>query len=53
MNERFGLLEAAQLDQAAQPKRWVWDGMLGPGQITLLTSMWKTGKTTLRTEPVE
>lgn len=25
---------------------WVWDGYLAPRQITLLTAMWKTGKTT-------
>src|SRR5713101_7360781 len=28
---------------------WLWDGYLGPGNITLLTSQWKTGKTTLLT----
>src|SRR5260370_40792287 len=28
---------------------WVWDGYLAPGNITLLTSRWKTGKTTLLT----
>lgn len=47
MNERFAVLETTQLDEAAQAKRWIWDGLLAPGQITLLTSMWKTGKTTL------
>ncbi len=26
---------------------WLWDGYLRPGDITLLTSLWKTGKTTL------
>src|SRR5215211_4119350 len=26
---------------------WLWDGYLAAGQITLLTSQWKTGKTTL------
>lgn len=25
---------------------WLWHGMLAPRQITLLTAMWKTGKTT-------
>lgn len=25
---------------------WLWRGMLAPRQITLLTAMWKTGKTT-------
>jgi hypothetical protein len=47
MNARFAPLETTQLEQAAQPKRWVWDGLLGPGQITLFTSVWKSGKTTL------
>ena len=28
---------------------WLWDGYLAPGNITLLTSQWKTGKTTLLT----
>lgn len=26
---------------------WLWHGYLKPGDITLLTSLWKTGKTTL------
>jgi hypothetical protein len=26
---------------------WLWRGYLAPGQITLLTSLWKSGKTTL------
>src|SRR2546421_12096633 len=26
---------------------WVWQGYLAPGNVTLLTSQWKTGKTTL------
>src|SRR5262245_34176485 len=26
---------------------WIWDGYLGPGRVSLLTSMWKSGKTTL------
>ena len=35
----------------AYPRRpcaeWLWNGYLMPGDITLLTSFWKTGKTTL------
>ncbi len=27
--------------------RWLWQGYLTPGAVTLLTSQWKTGKTTL------
>jgi AAA domain len=26
---------------------FLWDGYLAPGEVTLLTAMWKTGKTTL------
>jgi hypothetical protein len=29
------------------PLDWIWAGLLGPGQVTLLTGLWKTGKTTL------
>src|SRR5262249_53074815 len=36
------------LRQAAQTKMpWLWHGYLAPGNITLLTSQWKSGKTTL------
>lgn len=31
----------------AGPTDWLWDGYLARGNITLLTSMWKAGKTTL------
>lgn len=37
-------------DMRAEPcdlDNWLWHGYLMPGQITLLTAMWKTGKTTL------
>ncbi len=47
MNEPFTCLETAELEQTALPKRWVWDGYLAPGQITVFTSVWKSGKTTL------
>jgi hypothetical protein len=30
---------------AVQP--WLWHGLLAPGNVTLLTSQWKSGKTTL------
>src|SRR6516225_8440070 len=26
---------------------WIWDGFIARGSITLLTGMWKAGKTTL------
>jgi hypothetical protein len=38
-----------QLDspQGVAPEEWLWDGYLARGGITLLTSRWKSGKTTL------
>jgi hypothetical protein len=35
--------------QAACPsaERWLWQGYLAPGEVTLLTSQWKSGKSTL------
>src|SRR5947209_6964202 len=36
------------LDAEAVPAvPWLWHGMLAPGKVTLLTSLWKSGKTTL------
>src|SRR5215475_6255893 len=29
------------------PERWLWHGYLAPGEVTLLTSQWKSGKSTL------
>src|SRR5262249_54110407 len=40
----------APRDRAAQrppPPAWLCQGYLGPGKVTLLTSQWKSGKTTL------
>jgi hypothetical protein len=34
-------------DMAAAPTSWLWDGYLAHDNITLLTSQWKSGKTTL------
>jgi hypothetical protein len=33
----------------ARPSRnnWLWHGYLAGGELTLLTSLWKSGKTTL------
>jgi AAA domain len=31
----------------APDQQWLWRGYLAPGQLTLLTSLWKSGKTTL------
>jgi hypothetical protein len=33
--------------QAANQIKWLWQGYLAPGNVTLLTSQWKAGKTTL------
>jgi hypothetical protein len=36
------------LDQATtDPSLWLWEGFLARGSITLLTSLWKSGKSTL------
>jgi hypothetical protein len=35
------------LSAAGPPVPWLWHGFLLPGALTLLTSLWKTGKTTL------
>lgn len=32
---------------AQTPAAWLWQGYLAPGSVTLLTSQWKSGKTTL------
>lgn len=38
------------LDDGEVPQtRWLWQGMLAAGKLTLLTSLWKSGKTTLLT----
>jgi hypothetical protein len=31
----------------APPLAWLWQGYLAPGNVTVLTSQWKSGKTTL------
>ena len=37
-----------ELDQAVRAQMfWLWQGYLAPGSVTLLTSQWKSGKTTL------
>jgi hypothetical protein len=43
-------LETWHTELAHRPRRaidWVWPGYLARGAVTLLTSQWKTGKTTL------
>src|SRR5437588_10375778 len=42
------VIAARDLDtQPVTPPNWLWHGYLGPGKVTLLTSQWKSGKTTL------
>jgi hypothetical protein len=42
------VVAARDLDkQQSSPPCWLWHGYLGPGKVTLLTSQWKSGKTTL------
>ncbi len=42
------VVAARDLDtQSFTPATWLWHGYLGPGKVTLLTSQWKSGKTTL------
>jgi hypothetical protein len=36
-----------RLDEDDPAFTWLWEGYLAPGNVTLLTSQWKSGKTTL------
>ncbi|MGH7227380.1 MAG: AAA family ATPase, partial [Gemmataceae bacterium] len=40
-------LASLRTDASENQLRWLWQGYLIPGAVTLLTSQWKTGKTTL------
>ena len=41
-------LSSAELERAGPVKtEWLWGGYLAPGSVTLLTSLWKSGKSTL------
>ena len=33
--------------ESIQPTNWIWQGFIATGNVTLLTSQWKSGKTTL------
>ena len=45
---RLPRLRLNELQAACQPQTpWLWQGYLAPGNVTLLTSQWKSGKTTL------
>ena len=43
----FETLTTGQLAADTPARGWIWDGYLAPGYITLFTSVWKSGKTTL------
>jgi hypothetical protein len=43
----FRNLWMTDLDAAAPMQPWLWQGYLAPGAVSLLTSPWKAGKTTL------
>jgi AAA domain len=46
--ERYVPQSLADLRAAAEGRwDWLWQGYLGPGNVTLLTSLWKSGKSTL------
>jgi hypothetical protein len=46
--QSFSVLWPADLRNVApQSCVWLWQGYLAPGSVTLLTSQWKSGKTTL------
>jgi hypothetical protein len=47
-SETFPLLWLNDLRLQAESQRgWLWQGYIAPGNVTLLTSQWKAGKTTL------
>jgi hypothetical protein len=47
--ELLGRVVAARdlAKQRSAPPIWLWHGYLSAGRVTLLTSQWKSGKTTL------
>src|SRR4051812_39888441 len=45
--QSFEELVARAGPDATTKVSWLWQGYLAAGQVTLLTSRWKTGKTTL------
>jgi hypothetical protein len=42
-----GFFRGSLLETAGPRLRWLWQGYLAAGNVTLLTSQWKSGKTTL------
>jgi hypothetical protein len=45
--DAFRLQSLGGSEPLAGELNWLWRGYLAPGQLTLLTSLWKSGKTTL------
>ena len=41
------LVHASRLLESTTQITWLWQGLIARGKITLLTSQWKSGKTTL------
>jgi hypothetical protein len=44
---KFQVDSSGATNSSAPDPPWLWRGYLAPGQLTLLTSLWKSGKTTL------
>lgn len=42
-------LPLSDLSQDEDPVEWIWDGYLAKGHLTLLSALWKAGKTTFIT----
>lgn len=40
-------IRASSLEDVPRTQPWIWRGLIAPGYVTLLTSLWKSGKTTL------
>src|SRR4051812_16533286 len=47
LGEPYQPLFYSQLQPEQAPRDWLWRGYLRPGAVTLLTGLWKAGKTTL------
>jgi hypothetical protein len=40
-------MDSPDADAHPDDTGWVWDGVLARGDVSLLTGVWKSGKTTL------
>ena len=47
MNEPFFSITPSQFEDGGPERQWIWEGYLARSQMTLFTSLWKSGKTTL------